>query len=689
MSSQSPRRLLPKVEEGKAPSEPVQLAKKRKLALIACARCRSHKTRCDGNRPSCGMCRARNVECTYDDDPNTTTAANLRRQYHCLAEQHQSFHELFEMLRSRPEEEALAILRHFRSSGTVQSTLQYIKEGYLVTATHMAGSDADEIPLPPCPKNREEFMLGIDHPNAYPFLPPLEELKSSLGFQMRMIPEADPKTANWVTEEEIENARHLDRARELDDERLLHVKAADWTTVTSNDIIVQNLISLYLSWDHATMRLFDEEFFIDQISNSKTEYCSPVFVNAVLAAATLNYSAIDKELCKDLGHRFYEEACQLWKSDSQQRSHLLSATTATLLSMWCYGNGDEKTGTQFSDESIRIGIDLGLFRTLPRAPPLCDNFTRRMIRGEAIVAWGLFNWESVHSFFRRRDLRLPNPPYHPTLYDSESYDFCEVVWNSFPFSRPTQHIHRDLTFLAFSELWAILWEASKLPRNHVDLKDVDASYGKCKSTQAQLLSWSDRLPPELVQSPESLPSTLDLHQFFHAIMVQLFRAFASFDFPRQAEAKTVTQASMSQMRRLVYTQRYRYDGPPFSSATVGSVHVFTSSLLEELAKASDVDGHARFYLVLAAEEMKRCGESFPFTHKILHQLLSKARSDGTQLPADLDTMFDDLEARLLGHDRLEVFPQHYPIVFRMGISGHDGGDRDDLVDATYNLRLGN
>jgi hypothetical protein len=81
--------------------------------------------------------------------------------------------------------------------------------------------------------------------------------------------------------------RHLDRARELDDDRLLHVKAADWTTVTSTDIIVQNLISLYLSWDHATMRLFDEEFFLDQISNSKTDYCSPVFVNAILAAATV------------------------------------------------------------------------------------------------------------------------------------------------------------------------------------------------------------------------------------------------------------------------------------------------------------------------------------------------------------------------------------------------------------------
>lgn len=184
------------------------------------------------------------------------------------------------------------------------------------------------------------------------------------------------------------------------------------------------------------------------------------------------------------------------------------------------------------------------------------------------------------------------------------------------------------------------------------------------------------------------PDLSSFSQFFHAIMVQLFRPFANFDFPGQADAKAVTQASLSQMRRIIYTQRYRYGGPPFSSTTVGSIHLFTSSLLEELAKSEDVDPHARFYLVLAAEEMKRCGDSFPFIHKVLHQLLSKARSDGTRLPPDLDDMFDDLEARLSGHTRLAIFPQKYPILFRIGISDQAGGETDDLIDATYRLQLG-
>lgn len=73
---------------------------------------------------------------------------------------------------------------------------------------------------------------------------------------------------------------------------------------------------------------------------------------------------------------------------------MLLVPTATLLSLWCYSNNDEKTGLEFSNESIRIGIDLGLFRMLPREQSPYDGHTRIMTRGEAMAAWGLFNWHS-------------------------------------------------------------------------------------------------------------------------------------------------------------------------------------------------------------------------------------------------------------------------------------------------------
>jgi hypothetical protein len=130
----------------------------------------------------------------------------------------------------------------------------------------------------------------------------------------------------------------------------------------------------------------------------------------------------------------------------------------------------------------------------------------------------------VHSFFRRRNLELPNPPYHPALYDPENHEFGEVTWNSFPLHRPLHRLHRDLTSRAFSELWTIIWEGTADQQqqnnsNHQRIssppqrnphQDVQAKYERCKAIQARLLNWSDRLPLELIPDSESLPSTLDL-----------------------------------------------------------------------------------------------------------------------------------------------------------------------------------
>ncbi|KAK6818953.1 hypothetical protein PG995_009153 [Apiospora arundinis] len=123
MASQSLRRPLPKVQIGIGTNEPSEQKKKRKHIPLACARCRSHKIKCNGHRPSCSPCQARNVDCKYDDN------SNLRRQYHHLDEQYQSLHKLLEILRSRPKDEALVILQHFRASGNVPSTLRHVEAG--------------------------------------------------------------------------------------------------------------------------------------------------------------------------------------------------------------------------------------------------------------------------------------------------------------------------------------------------------------------------------------------------------------------------------------------------------------------------------------------------------------------------------------------------------------------------------
>jgi hypothetical protein len=211
--------------------------------------------------------------------------------------------ELYGMLISRPEAEAYIILQRLRSSSDVRSTITFIKEGDLLIQHQPASaSSAANVPLHLI--STTESFLNMHHPKAYPQLPLPKEETASMGPRRTSIVEMDPEDYDLPLSEQIRNAKYVYMAkiilrlannnRSLDkphspcDERLLHVQASQWTTVTTNNTVLVNLISLYLSWDHVTLRLFDEDYFLDQISTGQTEYCSPLLVNSMLAAAAVS-----------------------------------------------------------------------------------------------------------------------------------------------------------------------------------------------------------------------------------------------------------------------------------------------------------------------------------------------------------------------------------------------------------------
>ncbi|KAF4979962.1 hypothetical protein FDECE_17968 [Fusarium decemcellulare] len=57
------------MSEDNAPggSEAARTARKRKRIAHACEPCRQRKSRCDGSRPSCDLCKAQDIECFYRD----------------------------------------------------------------------------------------------------------------------------------------------------------------------------------------------------------------------------------------------------------------------------------------------------------------------------------------------------------------------------------------------------------------------------------------------------------------------------------------------------------------------------------------------------------------------------------------------------------------------------------------------
>jgi hypothetical protein len=48
---------------------------------------------------------------------------------------------------------------------------------------------------------------------------------------------------------------------------------------------------MYLSWDHPTLRYFDEDYFLDQLVSGQTDYCSSLLVNSILAYTAVYFDA--------------------------------------------------------------------------------------------------------------------------------------------------------------------------------------------------------------------------------------------------------------------------------------------------------------------------------------------------------------------------------------------------------------
>ena len=67
---------------GGGPSRPTY-SKRGKITIVACVNCRRRKTKCDGQRPQCSQCKARDgTQCHYDMNEEQRRLTYLREAFH-------------------------------------------------------------------------------------------------------------------------------------------------------------------------------------------------------------------------------------------------------------------------------------------------------------------------------------------------------------------------------------------------------------------------------------------------------------------------------------------------------------------------------------------------------------------------------------------------------------------------------
>jgi hypothetical protein len=136
-----------------------------------------------------------------------------------------------------------------------------------------------------------------------------------------------------------------------------------WTSVTSDDVLVEHLMALYFCWEYPTFASLSREHFLEDYRLGRRRHCSSLLVNAMVAVgcrfSTQAATRIDADDSNTAGDHFFAEALRLLHEEKDR--HCLTTVQALgLMSIREASCGRSSEGIYYSGQSIRLAIEMGL-----------------------------------------------------------------------------------------------------------------------------------------------------------------------------------------------------------------------------------------------------------------------------------------------------------------------------------------
>jgi hypothetical protein len=174
------------------------------------------------------------------------------------------------MLQILPEKDAVEIFRRVRAGGNTESIVRYVQEGSLLM----------ELSVAPDTHLRYEFPYVDDIPSVL--------LTSSNHYLHSLVNKAVHPSAGPVASQDTSPYAKPFHAAELVEPLLADAKPSQWTSVSSNDRLMRNLIETYFFNEYPSSCLFHKDYFLEDLVSGSRSFCSSLLVNALLAKACVS-----------------------------------------------------------------------------------------------------------------------------------------------------------------------------------------------------------------------------------------------------------------------------------------------------------------------------------------------------------------------------------------------------------------
>ncbi|KAF0642682.1 hypothetical protein FPSE5266_05593 [Fusarium pseudograminearum] len=358
----------------------------------ACTECRKKRAKCDGKKP-CGRCRAqKDVECVYEI-PVRQSKENLRTEIETLRQKQRSSDQIFAAL-VRPELWE-GVLTRLRGGQPIESISEWI------ASVPPSGGG----PLPNFPNRPEGPAMGpgpgfpggglgtlaamsLGMSQGPPQQPPIREMgqqspwHSSFRSQTGSTRSSSyPDVMNWTPQNRVgswaegmhpeQMTDGLPRYRGVEqilsplNEPELRTAASTWTSLTSDNTLVQHLLALYFCWEYPTFASL---------------------INALLALgcrfSTQPMSRANPNDPYTSGDHFFKESLRLFSQETDHHS-LTTIQALGIMSIREASCGRDSESWYYAGQSIRLAIEMGLHRIM-------DEGDEDELAVQSATFWGAF-----------------------------------------------------------------------------------------------------------------------------------------------------------------------------------------------------------------------------------------------------------------------------------------------------------
>lgn len=487
-------------------------ASKRRCVSSACVACRKRKSKCDGNIPACAACaQVYGTDCVYD--PNSD---HRRKGVYKNAEldgldrtRNPTLQTLIQAILNYPEEDVAGLVREIRTCESLDAVAEKV-------AARENGGDVDG------DDDTYTSILRTSEVQAPTFE---TQLYGKMG-QLRL----DEGAVRYIGG--TSNLIHLgtdDAATpNVDEYNQQENPITSWTSVTDDPELVVHLLNMYFTWHYTffttlSKTLFYRDFMLGKPPTStrrKTQYCTPLLVNAVLALGCHFTSHVGgRDVPEDsatAGDHFFREAKRLiMENDEHEKPRLTTVQALALMSVREAGCGREAKGWVYSGMSFRMACDMGLNLNSGQLssnkhanPDEAEEDARR------ITFWGCFLFDKCWSNYLGRLPQLPKSittALKPEIFPDED----SSSWAPYSDSGFTQSLSQPARTRAVALQISNLCEISNdLMQYFYNPSDMEKSKGrqaelkKLSEIHTRLEAWRRDLPKEMEPREGGLSSVL-------------------------------------------------------------------------------------------------------------------------------------------------------------------------------------